>query len=134
MPVQCHVLTEKPRFCVSTPLAATGHDQASHGDVSLKQTLGNTLFNLQHATNCHHVQAEEDTKGRDEAAVKEREAAAAKAQEDAKRRQQEAAHNDAVLGFQTLLAELVKDPYAQWKVRCTHTHPQTKLGLPMSTD
>lgn len=64
------------------------------------------------------MQVQEEAKIRGEAAAQEREAAAVRAQEDAKRRQKEAAHNDAVSAFQTLLAELVKDPYAQWKVGC----------------
>lgn len=73
------------------------------------------------------VQAKEEAKKKDEAASKDREAALLRAQEDAKRRQEEAAHNDAVSAFQTLLAELVKDPYAQWKVDQHH------MPLPSAT-
>lgn len=62
------------------------------------------------------VQAKEEARKKEETASKDREAALLRAQDDAKRRQEEAAHNDAVSAFQTLLAELVKDPYAQWKV------------------
>lgn len=62
------------------------------------------------------MQAQEEAKKKEEAASKDREAALLRAQDDAKRRQEEAAHNDAVSAFQTLLAELIKDPYAQWKV------------------
>ena len=73
------------------------------------------------------LQAKEEAKKKDEAASKDREAALLKAQDDAKRRQEEAAHNDAVSGFQTLLAELVKDPYAQWKVDQHHMLSPTML-------
>ncbi|KAL3161297.1 hypothetical protein ABBQ38_009653 [Trebouxia sp. C0009 RCD-2024] len=61
------------------------------------------------------LQAQEEAKKKEEVASKEREAALLRAQDDAKRRQEDAAHHDAVSAFQTLLAELVKDPYAQWK-------------------
>ena len=72
------------------------------------------------------MQAKEEARKKDEAASKDREAALLRAQDDAKRRQEEAAHNDAVSAFQTLLAELVKDPYAQWKV----AHHQHNMQLP----
>ena len=62
------------------------------------------------------MQAKEEARKKEETASKDRENALLRAQDDAKRRQEEAAHNDAVSAFQTLLAELVKDPYAQWKV------------------
>lgn len=52
----------------------------------------------------------------------EREAGARKAEADASRRQQEAAHNDAVAGFQTLLAETVKDPTSRWQVSAACPH------------
>ena len=72
------------------------------------------------------MQAKEEARKKDEAASKDREAALLRAQDDAKRRQEEAAHHDAVSAFQTLLAELVKDPYAQWKV----DQPQHSMQSP----
>ena len=36
------------------------------------------------------------------------------AKEEAARRQREAAHTEAVAGYQTLLAEVVKDPHLRW--------------------
>lgn len=75
------------------------------------------------------VQAQEEAKKKEEAASKDREAALLRAQDDAKRRQEEAAHNDAVSAFQTLLAELVKDPYAQWKVSWHPHNPSTLQQL-----
>lgn len=72
------------------------------------------------------MQAQEEAKKKAEMAGKDREAALLRAQDDAKRRQEEAAHNDAVSAFQTLLAELIKDPYAQWKV----SQYQHNLSLP----
>lgn len=75
---------------------------------------------IQALSNEDVLQAKEEARKKDEAASKDREAALLRAQDDAKRRQEEAAHNDAVSAFQTLLAELVKDPYAQWKVDHQH--------------
>lgn len=72
------------------------------------------------------MQAQEEAKSRDEAAAEDRKAAAARAQDESERRQKEAAHNDAVLAFQTLLAELVKDPYAQWKVGHPLPHSEAR--------
>lgn len=53
--------------------------------------------------------------------VAEREAGARRAEAEATKRQREAAHNDAVAGFQTLLAETVKDPNAKWQVSSAQT-------------
>lgn len=62
------------------------------------------------------LQEVDEVKAKEAAVAAEREAGARRAEAEATKRQREAAHNDAVAGFQTLLAETVKDPNSKWQV------------------
>ena len=60
------------------------------------------------------LQKSERAAREEQRAAEDRRRALSAAQQEATRRQREAAHTDAVAGYQTLLAEVVKDPNLRW--------------------
>lgn len=73
------------------------------------------------------LQTEEETRDRQAQEEADRQRAADKAQADAARRQRDAAHGDAIAAFQTLLAEVVRDPGARWQVWCAPMQRNAQL-------
>lgn len=60
------------------------------------------------------LQKSERAAREEQRAAEDRRRALSAAQQEATRRQREAAHTDAAAGYQTLLAEVVKDPNLRW--------------------